>query len=144
MSIFKIEEARNEKELNQAHRIAYDSLIEMDYTAPNEEKKKSLFPELDESDNTHIIVAKDDEQRVVATHTLTLDGEEGLSTDHDFEEETKVLRKKHNKLACLWRFATSREFRNKPKLILSVLDFMKREIKKNDVDVCLTVIEKKT
>ena len=131
--------------LDDIHRLTHDTLVEAGDVAPRPDQKITLYPHLDVSPNTIVLVAER-EGTIVGTNSLTIDGPDGLSTDFLFQRETDQLRRetlKRQRLGCSWRMATRREFRSQRTLIVDLMRQSMLNALAMDIDILLLAIDER-
>ena len=106
--------------LPEIYSLTHDTYVESGLIQPKETGTLNLFPHLNEIEETVIIIAESN-GKIIATNSLTIDGEKGLHTDVYFKSETNELRKKHKKLGSSWRIATDKKHRGDIRIIMTLI-----------------------
>jgi hypothetical protein len=107
--------------LDEIHRLTHDTLVEAGDITPRPDGKINLYPHLDRSGQTTILVAEQSGM-IIGTISMSLDGPDGLHTDSLFNDETdRIRREVPHGLAASWRIATSRQYRSNRGLVLDLI-----------------------
>ena len=107
--------------LDEIHRLTHDTLVETGDITPQPDGKIILYPHLDHSEQTTILVAERS-GIIIGTISMSIDGPDGLHTDSIFKNETdRIRREVTNGLASSWRIATSHEYRSHRGLVLDLI-----------------------
>lgn len=122
--------------------LAYKTFLENNLILPSESEQMDLYPQLNKSGHTIIIIAEC-EGRIIATNSVTMDGENGLHTDTHFKKETDEWRRKSKALGSLWRIATEKKYRNNVKLIKDILKKTVEVIEVMGIATVVFTIEKR-
>lgn len=110
----RVETVTSPSQLRDVRSLVYRAYREKKYCLENEEKELNEHPNLDLAvvlyASTRVIRVVDDD-RLVGTVSMTLDGSEGLPTDRTFPRDTDEIRAEgraegHN-LGAVWRLAVS-------------------------------------
>lgn len=136
-------ELKSPQKLDEIHKLTYSSLLERKDIAPNRDKKISLFPHLDTSRQTTILVAEN-RGKIIGTNSVSMDGPDGLPSDLHFPAETDEIRKRcSGNIAASWRIATSHEYRRDRRLILEIMKATFRVGFENNIDTCLFIFNQR-
>lgn len=104
--------------LPKVYRLAHDSNVEAGHINPKPDLFYIQNRDLDESGNTVIIGALND-NNLTGTCSVTANGRHGLLADQYFPEEYGQLVFSHARLGAFWRMATSN---SSPRLILGLIE----------------------
>lgn len=120
-------------DMSNVYKLTYQSYLKEGYCKKNDKEELIHYPHLDNIEETTVIVVYEDEN-IVGTISLTLDGINKLYIDEDFPEETESVRQecfeKNKNLGCLWRLATITDKNNKAIICLlfnKTIEIIKRE-----------------
>ena len=123
MRIFQIS---TEEDLQKVWSLTYDVYLQMGYCAENPEKKLRHYPTLDLIPETRVFAIEGDDGIFNATLSCTIDGPNGLHTDHMFKEESDLVRKECQEkklvLGAFWRIVTRPENRGTMETLLKIID----------------------
>jgi hypothetical protein len=129
--------------LDEIYRLTHDSLVKVGDIEPQPDGKVISFPNLDRIEQTRIVIAEKDGE-IVGTVSLTVDGPDGLNTDHYFKEETDVIRQTFNgKICSTWRMATAPEYRGSALLVRELIIESFRTAQYNSCGLCLFVFNER-
>ncbi len=123
--------------LDEIYRLAHDTFVDSNIIDPNEDGKFITCPHLDTISNTIILIAEQD-NKIIGTISVTMDGPSGLHTDKWFKKETDEIRKNvAGNLASSWRIATLLNYRGSRLLVLDLILRSFEVVLENECDVCL-------
>jgi hypothetical protein len=145
MSVFnyKIQKYKNFTRLNELHTLVKNAYMESGIIPKDFKNNADFYPHLNSIPETTIIVAEN-ENKIVGTISITLDGPEGLHTDKFFKKETDMIRNSGNKIVgSSWRIATSNEYRKNIRLFLDLVQETFFTAKEMNIETCLFVFLKK-
>lgn len=129
--------------LEEIYRLTHDNLVKVGDIEPQTDGKVISFPHLDRIEQTRIVIAEKDGE-IVGTVSLTVDGPDGLNTDHYFKEETDVIRQASNgKICSTWRMATAPEYRGSARLVRELIFESFRAAMDNSCCLCLFVFNER-
>jgi len=132
----------NFNRLPEIYSLTHDTFVESGLILPKENGQLNLYPHLNEIKETTIIIAECDGQ-IIATNSVTLDGEMGLHTDMYFKEEMDFLRKNNSNLGSSWRIATKKEFRGNIRVLMNLIKHSLTIGKEKGMKSSLFIFEKK-
>lgn len=128
--------------LPEIYSLTHDTFVESGLILPKENKTLNLYPHLNEIDETVVLIAES-EGKIIATNSVTIDGENGLHTDAYFKRETDRLREKGEKLGCSWRIATDKNYRCNIRVIMNLIKRSLSVGEKMGMETCLFIFEKR-
>jgi len=128
------------KEMKGVFELTHDEYVRQGYCQPRHDRVLQHYIHLDNIPETFVFVAVEN-NKVIGTNSLTIDGPNKLHVDCDFPNETQVIRQQCNAgdkiLASSWRIVTCDALRNTMTTFLHLVDITINTIVSNDVDVCL-------
>lgn len=132
-------------DMSNVYKLTYQSYLKEGYCKKNDKEELIHYPHLDNIEETTVIVVYEDEN-IVGTISLTLDGINKLYIDEDFPEETERIRQecfeKNKNLGCLWRLATITDKNNKAIICLLFNKTIEIMIDK-EINICLFIVNPK-
>ena len=97
-------------DMSDVWRLTHKRYTEMGYCQPQPNGMLKHYPDLDETKDTTVVIARDRDGRLLGTCSYTLDGPAGLHTDKSFPVETSAVRGEclaaGLRLASSWRIVT--------------------------------------
>ncbi len=113
---FNISVLRDFTRLNEVYRLSHDALAEAGIIMPRSNGLLVTDPKVDRMKETSILLAENNEE-LIGTISVTLDGPHGLHIERWFGEEVDQIRKNDPGILCTaWRFAIARKFRSDRRL----------------------------
>ena len=122
--------------LSEIHKLTHDCFVESGLIRSTESKSLDIYSHLDCSERT-IIITADLNDKMIATSSVTLDGEDGLQADTFFQQETDRLRKQYSFLGCVWRLCTAPIFRRNIQLLKKLIDHTIDTARQLGIEHCL-------
>lgn len=98
------------RDLDRVHRLVHDVYVGAGYFDPRPDGRLSVYAACDRLPETLVLAAFDGGE-VVGTLSITLDGPNGLSCDHDFGRDCDRIRAEGRPLMAVWRNATAASHR---------------------------------
>ena len=135
----KLRSAKNKKDLEEIYRLVHDAYVERGYIEPQDDGRLVLYPHLDNVPETTVIIMWD-QDRIVGTNTLTIDGPRGLPSDGDFKKECDAIRAEGRCLAGSWRLCTRTGYRDERHIVLELIARTVRLTLQNDIETCVFTI----
>lgn len=135
---FKIEILNDFSKLKEIHELTYGKFF-------NIEKKydPNLFPGFDVSKNTKTIIVEDN-NKVIGTNSITIDGKLGLPSDKYFKKETDIIRNKTDgKVGNSWKIAISEKYRKNISILFDIIQKTVELAVEMDIQTCLYIFPKK-
>ena len=117
---FRIFQSKAPLYIDQIRSLTYESYLEKGFISSNSDKRIDMYDKLDALDQTRILIAEE-ENKVVGSASITIDGPEGLHTDIHFKKESDIIRAENKKLATCWRFVIDRSYRNQISLSKNII-----------------------
>jgi len=124
-----IRPVRNEQEMDEVYRLTHDAYVEQGYIKPQPDGRLRHYTEVDAAPENMVLVALED-NAIVGTVSITLDGPAGLHVDHDFRAECDAIRAEGRSVGASWRIITEPGHRSSMavvvELIRSTIDVLNR------------------
>lgn len=124
-----IRPVRNDREMNEVYRLTHDAYVEQGYIKPQPDGRLRHYTEVDAAPENMVLVALEDDA-IVGTVSVTLDGPAGLHVDHDFRAECDAIRAEGHTVGASWRIITEPGHRSSMavvvELIRSTIDVLNR------------------
>ena len=106
-------------------RFTHDVYVETGYAERHSNGLLRHYPHLDCIPETTVFIIEDDDNRIIGTNTVTIDGPFGLHVEDEFKSYVDSIRKEiyhENKiLACSWRIVTAANHRSKIDILISLI-----------------------
>ena len=128
--------------LPEIYSLTHDTFVESGLIAPKKDGILNLYPHLNKIKETVVIIAESDGE-IIATNSVTIDGEKGLHTDVYFKSETDEYRRTHEKLGSSWRIATDKKHRRDIRIIMNLIKHTLSVGEKLGMKTCLFIFEKR-
>ncbi len=119
---FFAEIATNEEDRKDVFRLAYQVYKEKGYTETNR-NEMLIFP-YDEAFDTTIIVAKNNDGKVVGSLTLVFDETTTLPSSAIFDEEIQALKDRQEKIVECSRLVIDPQFRNSKEILQLIFNYL--------------------
>jgi hypothetical protein len=115
----------DDDDLNDVWRLTHDAYVTCGYAMPNEQGILRHCATLDDCPETDIVLARDDNDELVGTISLTEDGPRGLHVDKVFKTWADQVRwecaDEKKRLGASWRIVTKPEYRGTSSLLLKLI-----------------------
>lgn len=125
-------------ELDMVRTLTHESWVASGLILPQPNGKIIHHPHLDNSPDTTVLVAIENEL-IVGTNSLTVDGPSGLHVDHGFKEETNCIRTEGLRLASSWRIASSPTALSRSAVFKTLIRATVDLIRDKEIETCLFV-----
>jgi len=128
------------EEMDDVFRLVHDEYVRAGYCTPRHDGLLKHYPHLDYIPETFVFVAVED-NKIIGTNSLTLDGCMKLHVDCDFPEHVEQIRQEllidNHKLAASWRIATHPNARKQMVVILNLIHITFKAMVDNYLHTCL-------
>lgn len=137
-----IRTVQNADELHAVRRLHHDSWVQEGYREPDSSGIINRSPEFDTDCNTTVFAASENEQ-IVGTNTLTIDGPLGVPMDHGLKHHVDEIRASCNVMAASWRISTLPGYRGSRNLVIRLIIHTIEAAQEQNVDTCIFLFNKK-
>lgn len=110
----------SDDDLDHVHRLTHDAYVAEGFAAPQLDGRLRYYAEIDAAPENMVLVAVDDDV-IVGTVSVTLDGSAGLHVDHDFAAECAAIRAEGPTVGGVWRIVTEPGLRTSLTVILELI-----------------------
>jgi len=121
-------------------KLAYETYRAAGYCDDNPCGMLAHYIGLDGIPETEVYAVEDDDGKMIATNSATIDGPRGLHTDHAFPRETEVVREECLDgglwLGSSWRIASDPSCRKRLEPVVKVIEYTLQQFGPK-LDVCL-------
>ena len=113
------------KDLEDVWRLTHDVYVSEGYAAPQPDGMLRHYPHLDLVPETTVLLAEDEDGRLLGSNSYTVDGPAGLQPDDDFKDVIDVLREdcraRGLRLGCSWRIVTQPDCRDGLAVVMKLI-----------------------
>lgn len=110
----------NDDELDTVHHLTHDQYVVEGFTAPQPDGRLRYYDDIEAAAENMVLVAIED-NAIIGTVSLTLDGPAGLHVDHDFPVECAAIRAEGGTVGGVWRIITAPGLRTGTAVILDLI-----------------------
>lgn len=125
---FAFSVANKPEDLTRCYSLAYQEYYKKGYVkehVPN----KMIISEHDSDKETLVVMAKDENQKIVGTLSIVVDGMRGLPCDELFFDELVKLRQNGSRIAEVVRLAISDEYKNSKEILVGMFNLVCNYVK---------------
>ncbi len=120
-----IRKAVTREDFEAVWRLTHDAYVAQGYCAPQPEGMLKHYPHLDTIQETSVLMAFDENDRLVGTNSLTIDNPAGLHVDDDFKDMADQVRveclRARKKMGASWRIVTDETVRDQISVMLDLV-----------------------
>lgn len=132
-----VSQAQGTADMDLVYRLTHDAWVGEGLITPRPSGRMVRHPELDNDDNTIVLLARDENGICIGTNSITMDSPLGLPMDHGLKDQVDTVRMQSGKIAGSWRIATAPVCRSRIS-VLSALIIATIDIAESwEVESCL-------
>lgn len=115
-----IRPALDAADFDAVYRLTHDAYVALGYIGPQPDGRLRHYADIDAAPENMVVVAVDDDA-IVGTVSITLDGPDGLHVDHDFPAACDAVRAEGRPIGAAWRIITEPGHRATMALVLDLI-----------------------